>query len=144
MKLGSKSQYAVMAMVDLALNAQDGPVTLASIAERQQLPVQYLEQLFSKLRRMGLVESLRGTKGGYRLAKSSSDIAIADVVLAVDEPIQTTRCRSDSPLGCQGKTTKCLTHALWIGLEEHITTYLKKVSLDHICQKNLPRWGEEL
>jgi len=133
-----------MALVDLALHDHTGPVTLPTIAERQKLPIQYLEQLFPKLRRVGLVESVRGAKGGYTLARPSTQIMISDVILAVEDSIQTTRCQPGSSIGCQGKETKCLTHALWLGLREHILSYLENISLDQICKNNIPRKKERL
>src|ERR1700683_1073236 len=120
MRLSTKGRYAVRAMPDLAGHSvpfephqQPKPVALADIAERQDISLSYLEQLFAKLRRGGLVTSVRGPGGGYRLSRPSSDLRIADIILAVDEPIAATRCKTGSPLGCTGTTTRCVTHDLW-------------------------------
>jgi Rrf2 family transcriptional regulator, iron-sulfur cluster assembly transcription factor len=138
MQLSTKGRYAVMALVDLAnqqsLTGASGPICLADIAQRQQLSLSYLEQLFAKLRRAGLVRSARGPGGGYRLARAAAEIAIADIVAAVDEPIKATRCEIGSggcmiaaaPLGCG---EKCQTHDLWFELGRQIALFLRGLSL---------------
>src|SRR5271165_706846 len=111
MRLSTKGRYAVMAMADLA--AHDGatrPLSLAEIAKRQEISLSYLEQLFAKLRRGGLVRSVRGPGGGYRLSRPAAELRISDIILAVDEPITATRCKPGSPLGCTGTTSRCVTH----------------------------------
>src|SRR6266700_197156 len=102
-----------MAMVDLARHGNGNPVSLAEISGRQEISLSYLEQLFAKLRRSGLVASARGPGGGYRLAQSAADTRIADIIMAVDEPIKATRCRAGSPKGCLGTKGRCMTHDLW-------------------------------
>jgi len=140
MILGTKARYAVMAMVDLALKGgTEHPVTLADIAMRQEIPLAYLEQIFSKLRRGGLVQSVRGPGGGYKLAYERADIRISDVVSAVDESIKMTRCEAHgTKTGClnSGKA-KCLTHDLWDGLGEQIYSYLHSVTLEDVCLRRL-------
>ncbi len=138
MQLSTRGRYAVMAMVDLAsrqtIGCECGPVCLAEIAGRQQLSLSYLEQLFGKLRRAGLVASARGPGGGYRLARSSALIPIADIVAAVDEPIHATRCEPGSG-GCLagpfpgGMGERCQTHDLWFELGRQIELFLRGVTL---------------
>ena len=137
MKLSSKGRYAVMAMVDLALHGEaDDPVVLADIANRQEISLPYLEQLFAKLRRAGLVRSVRGPGGGYNLAFEASDTCIADIITAVDEPIRTTRCVPGST-GCVSNRSRCLTHDLWEELGNQIRLYLSSVSLADVCEKRV-------
>lgn len=137
MKLSTKGRYAVMAMADLALHADEEPVSLAEIAERQEISQEYLEQLFAKLRRAALVESARGPGGGYRLAREPEEIRISDIVVAVDEPLQVTRCQGDAIDGCV-KGEKCITHELWAALGRQIFGFLSAVTLgDVINQRNL-------
>lgn len=143
MKLSTKGRYAVMAMVDLAKQSTGGPVALADVAERQEISLSYLEQLFGKLRRGGLVTSVRGPGGGYLLARSAADTRICDIILAVDEPIQTTRCSPGSPAGCKSNQSRCLTHDLWEELGQHIYRYLSAVSLEDVVLKRvIGRTGE--
>ncbi len=144
MKLGSKSRYAVIAMVDVSLHNHLGTVKLYDIAKRQNLPIQYLEQLFSKLRKVGLIKSTRGSKGGYNLLKSSEEITVFEIISAVEEHIQTTRCEQTSNDSCQCGETKCLTHALWVGFNNHIINYLETVTLDHICKNKISIISEKL
>ena len=115
MRLTSKGRYAVTAMLDVALNSEAGPVPLADISERQGISLSYLEQLFSRLRKNGLVSSVRGPGGGYLLGKDASSIAVGEVISAVDESVDATRCQGKG--GCQGGD-KCLTHALWRDLSD--------------------------
>ena len=136
MQLSTRGRYAVMAMVDLAtrqtLGCECGPVCLAEIAARQKLSQAYLEQLFGKLRRAGLVDSARGPGGGYRLARSSDTMPIADIIAAVDEPIRATRCEIGS-VGCieggSGGPSMCQTHDLWEELGRQIRYFLRGVTL---------------
>lgn len=130
--LGTKSRYAVTAMLDLVASSKEAPIRLADIASRQDLPEPYLEQLFSKLRRASLVESTRGQKGGYRLSRDPHEISIAEVIRAVDERLKATAC--SSRLGCRKKGSTCLTHDLWAGLENHVETYLSTFSLSDVLE----------
>ena len=110
MRLSTKGRYAVMAMVDLAKHGAGRPVSLADIAERQEISLSYLEQLFAKLRKGNLVTSVRGPGGGYLLAYAAAETRISDIILAVDEPIRATRCAPGAPTGCRGNNSRCLTH----------------------------------
>ena len=132
MRLSTKGRYAVMAMADLARNSQGAQraVSLSDIASRQEISLSYLEQLFGRLRRGGLVVSVRGPGGGYRLARPAEETTVAEIVLAVDEPIRATRCAGqDSPKGCMIGGERCITHHLWEGLGREIHRYLAGVSL---------------
>src|SRR5205807_2980781 len=113
MRLTTKGRFAVTAMIDVAMHATDAPVTLAGVSERQKISLSYLEQLFAKLRRHGLVTSVRGPGGGYRLAHHRDEVRIADIILAVDEPIQAVQCTPGAAIGCRGDRSRCLTHDLW-------------------------------
>ena len=126
MRLTTKGRYAVTAMLDLALHSQSGPVSLADISSRQGISLSYLEQLFSRLRRSELVSSVRGPGGGYRLARVAESVSVADIVNAVNETIDATKCGTSS--NCQGGEI-CLTHNLWMGLSEQIHRYLSEISL---------------
>ena len=137
MKLSSKGRYAVMAMADLATHNSDQPVCLAEIAERQEISLSYLEQLFGKLRRNALVKSVRGPGGGYRLARAAEDIRIVDVVVAVDEPLRATRCLPGSATGCQSGQGRCITHDLWEELGNQIHLYLASVSLADVVNRRV-------
>ncbi len=130
MRLSTKGRYAVMAMADLARREGDAAraVALADIAARQEISLSYLEQLFARLRRKGLVRSARGPGGGYRLARDASATTIAEIVHAVDEPLRATRCIPDGK-GCMLRGERCLTHDLWADLGAHIEDYLASVSL---------------
>lgn len=141
MKLSTKGRYAVMAMVDLAQQSEGRPIALADVARRQDISLSYLEQLFSKLRRNGLVKSVRGPGGGYLLSDTPNAICISDIVLAVDEPIHATRCCPGSPEGCRGTGERCATHDLWEGLGNEIYGYLKSVTIADVCQKRVPSVG---
>jgi Rrf2 family transcriptional regulator, iron-sulfur cluster assembly transcription factor len=137
MKLSTRGRYAVMAMVDLAQHSDNGPVCLADIAERQEISLSYLEQLFAKLRRGGLVKSVRGPGGGYLLAHGRDATRISDIILAVDEPIRAVRCRPGATLGCRGDRSRCLTHDLWEELSNQIHLYLSSVTLSDVCDKRV-------
>jgi len=132
MRLTTKGRYAVTAMLDLALHYQDGPITLADISQRQGISLSYLEQLFSKLRKQGLVDSTRGPGGGYRLSREASNIAVADVITAVDEKVETTRCGGLS--NCQDDQ-QCLTHELWTELSGQIHQFLMGISLGQLVEQ---------
>jgi Rrf2 family transcriptional regulator, iron-sulfur cluster assembly transcription factor len=133
MRLTTKGRFAVTAMMDLAMRQGGGPVSLASISERQKISLSYLEQLFGRLRREGLVTSVRGPGGGYRMGKPQDDISVSEIILAVDEPIDTTGCAGQE--NCKGDNAKCLTHDLWMSLNERIFDYLGSVTLGHLVAK---------
>jgi len=137
MKLSTKGRYAVMALVDLASQTDGRPVALADIAERQEISLSYLEQLFAKLRRGGLVRSVRGPGGGYLLAHAASETRISDAILAVDEPIRATRCKPNSSAGCRANKSRCLTHDLWEELGNQIHVFLSSVSLADVCNRRI-------
>lgn len=132
MELNTRGRYAVMAMADLAKNSTVMPVPLSAIAERQQLSLPYLEQIFMQLRRAGLVESARGRSGGYRLGRLASDILVSDVLHAVAEYARMTRC-AHSGNGCLGEQ-RCLTHNLWTALGDEIEGFLSRVSLADVLE----------
>ena len=136
MKLTTKGRYAVQAMADIAVAASDGPVSLPDVAERQGISALYLEQLFAKLRRAGLVSSVRGVSGGYRLAREPRAIRVSDIVDAVDEEIQTTAC-GGSAVGCRGSGERCLTHDLWDELGRQIELFLNAVTLEDVIEKRV-------
>ncbi|MBF0628450.1 MAG: Rrf2 family transcriptional regulator [Magnetococcales bacterium] len=128
MKLTTKGRYAVTAMLDLCCQDADSPVSLIDISKRQEISLSYLEQLFAKLRRRGLVRSVRGPGGGYLLVASPSSISIADIIRAVDEPIRATSCDEGDVEGCR-KATRCITHHLWERVGTHINNYLESIHL---------------
>lgn len=132
MKLTSKGRYAVTAMLDVAIHAATGPVSLSDISERQGISLSYLEQLFSRLRKHGLVNSIRGPGGGYRLGRCSAQIAVADVISAVDESVNATKCggKGDCQSGSQ-----CLTHNLWEGLSNRIEEFLQGITLSELVEQ---------
>jgi len=135
MRLTTKGRFAVMAMVDLAQHGGKGPVTLASISERQKISLSYLEQLFGKLRKHDIVESVRGPGGGYYLGRKGAKISIADIIVAVDEPLDATKCGGQG--NCHDEQ-QCLTHDLWMGLNETIYDYLEAVNLQQLVEKQKP------
>ncbi|EGN74736.1 iron-sulfur cluster assembly transcription factor IscR [Idiomarina sp. A28L] len=141
MRLTSKGRYAVTAMLDVALHKDKGPVPLADISERQGISLSYLEQLFARLRRSGIVSSVRGPGGGYQLGRSASDISVAAVIHAVDESIDATRCQGKSD--CHGGT-RCLTHSLWAGLSERIDEFLSAITLaELVAQQDVQSLSEQ-
>lgn len=129
MKLTSKGRYAVTAMLDVALHSTRGPVPLADISERQEISLSYLEQLFSRLRKERLVDSVRGPGGGYLLGREPTQIAIGEVIRAVDESVDATRCQGQSD--CQGGE-RCLTHSLWQDLSDRISIFLDGITLGEL------------
>ena len=137
MKLSTKGRYAVMAMVDLACHCHGAPVSLADIAQRQEISLSYLEQLFARLRRGGLVRSVRGPGGGYLPARPLEETRISDIILAVDEPIRATRCPLGTGTGCKRDKSRCLTHDLWEELGNQIHLYLSSVSLVDVCERRV-------
>ncbi len=138
MKLSTKGRYAVMGLVDLAKHSGGRPVALADIARRQEISLSYLEQLFAKLRRGGLVNSVRGPGGGYLLAHPAEQTRIADAILAVNEPMRATRCTPGSPAGCRSNKSRCLTHDLWEELGNQIQMYLNSVTLADVVEQRIP------
>ena len=141
MKLSTKGRYAVMAMVDIAIQGEKEPVALGDIAERQDISLNYLEQLFGKLRKSGHVKSIRGPRGGYVLIRHPSEMRISDIILAVDEPIKATRCKTGSLEGCRTDKGRCLTHDLWEELGNQIFLFLSSISLDDVVENRLPGMG---
>ncbi len=137
MKLSTKGRYAVMAMVDLARHGAGHPVSLADIAERQEISLSYLEQLFARLRKNELVRSVRGPGGGYLLGRGTEDVKISDIILAVDEPIRVTRCQPTSAVGCKADRSRCLTHDLWEELGNQIHLFLRSVSLADVIENRV-------
>jgi len=138
MRLTTKGRFAVTAMLDLALRHAQGPVTLAGIGERQSISLSYLEQLFGKLRRHGLVASVRGPGGGYRLAGAAGRVSVADIILAVDEPLDTTGCGGME--NCR-EEKRCMTHNLWTSLNEKLYEYLNSVTLQDLVTEHLAKNG---
>ena len=136
MRLTTKGRFAVTAMIDLALNNGSGPVTLADISARQKISLSYLEQLFGKLRRRALVTSVRGPGGGYNLANATDQVSVADIITAVDEPIDATQCGGKE--NCKDDR-KCITHDLWTDLNNHIFDYLRAVKLSELVAKQLKK-----
>ena len=134
MKLTSKGRYAVMALVDLARFDNINPVSLRDISLRQGISLDYLEQIFSKLKKNEIVKSIRGNQGGYVLNKNPNDIKLTNIFHAVDEKVKTVQCKKDSKRGCNGRSTKCLTHNLWDELENHINSFFEKKSLEDLIQ----------
>jgi len=139
MRLTTKGRFAVTAMIDLALNNGSQPVTLSEISERQKISLSYLEQLFGKLRRQELVSSVRGPGGGYNLAKPTDQVSVADIITAVDEPIDATQCGGKE--NCKDEQ-KCITHDLWTDLNRHIFEYLRAVKLSDLVSKQLKKSGD--
>jgi len=129
MRLTTKGRFAVTAMIDLGMRQHKGPVTLAGISQRQTISLSYLEQLFAKLRRHGLVESTRGPGGGYRLGKAATEISVADIIFAVDEPLDATQCSGRA--NCDNDH-RCMTHDLWASLNRHMVDFLDSVSLANL------------
>ncbi len=141
MRLTTKGRFAVTAMIDLGMRHQRGPITLAGISERQRISLSYLEQLFGRLRRHGIVDSVRGPGGGYTLAKSLDEISVATIIRAVDEPIDATQC------GGQGNCRddrECMTHDLWMTLNTRIYDYLESVMLSDLVGKQLEKQALEV
>ncbi len=135
MKLSSKGRYAVMALTDLAKFDPKGPVSLRDISLRQGISLVYLEQLFFKLKKNKIVSSIRGKKGGYVLLKKPTEIKIYDIFSAVDEKIKTIGCEKHSKQGCNGRSSKCITHDLWDELEEYLKIFFKKKNLGDLVNQ---------
>jgi len=136
MKLSSKGRYAVMALGDLARFDPNEPVSLRDISLRQGISLVYLEQLFSKLKKNKIVNSVRGNKGGYILNRNASEIKISEIFLAVEEKIKTIGCEKHSKKGCNGKSAKCISHNLWDELEDYINDFFDKKNLGDLLKNN--------
>ena len=136
MKLTSKGRYAVMALVDLARFNNINPVSLRDISLRQGISLDYLEQIFSKLKKNQIVKSTRGTQGGYVLSKKPNEIKLTNILNAVDEKIKTVQCKKESKKGCNGKSIKCNTHKLWDELDNHINTFFEGKNLGDLTKTN--------
>ena len=137
MRLTTNGRFAVTAMLDLALREHAGPVTLAGISEREHISLSYLEQLFGKLRRKGLVESTRGPGGGYTLGKPAAEITITDIITSVDEPMDATKCGGAQ--NCHGDGKPCMTHDLWTTLNDRIREYLDSVTLHSMMDEQMAK-----
>lgn len=144
MRLTTKGRFAVTAMIDLALRQDKGPVTLAGISQRQEISLSYLEQLFGKLRRHEIVESVRGPGGGYHLARKAQHVTVADIIIAVDEPLDATQCGGKG--NCHGSDRKnglhCMTHDLWATLNAKMVDYLDSVSLQDLVNQQRQKAAE--
>ena len=136
MKLSSKGRYAVMALADMAKFDEINPISLRDISLRQNISLVYLEQLFLKLKKDKIVNSVRGNKGGYILNKKPSEIKISDIFFAVEEKVKTIGCEKDSKQGCNGRSSKCITHNLWDELEEYINVFFRNKSLEDLLKNN--------
>ena len=136
MKLTTRGRYAVMAMADLASNANIGTISLTEISLRQNISLAYLEQIFIKLKNKKLVRSIRGATGGYILERPASEIKLSHIISAVDEEVKMLNCKKNSKKGCNNKSTKCITHNLWDELDQHINGFFEKVKLQDLIQQN--------
>lgn len=145
MRLTTKGRFAVTAMIDLALRQEHGPVTLSGISERQEISLSYLEQLFGKLRRHHLVESVRGPGGGYHLARSAEDVSVADIIIAVDEPIDATQCggKENCHTAHHHGGVRCMTHDLWSTLNTKMVEYLDSVTLKDLVDQQKAKSVEQ-
>ena len=139
MKLNTKSRYAVMALADMSNFSRKKPVSLRDISLRQNISLLYLEQIFLKLKKNNLVKSIRGTNGGYILNKDPKEIKLSEIFLALDEKVKTVGCIKESKKGCNGKSTKCITHNLWDELELHINTFFENKKLSDLPKINQTR-----
>ena len=144
MKLTTKGRYAVMAMADLAKNNAKEPISLTEISLRQGISISFLEQLFLKLRRNNLVQSIRGPSGGYVLSKPPEEIKLLSIINAVDEKIKTLKCKKESKRGCNHKSIKCITHNLWEDLEIHINKFFENNTLNDVFFREVKNNPEEL
>jgi len=139
MKLTSKGRYAVMALADIANFDKQNPVSLRDISLRQNISLVYLEQIFSKLRKNNIVKSIRGTNGGYILTRDPGQIKLSNIFSAVGEKVKTLQCKKESKRGCNGRSTKCITHYLWDDLEMHINDFFDKKNLGDLLKNNLEK-----
>lgn len=136
MKLSTKARYAVMALLDMLNEGKETPVSLVSISERQSLPLPYLEQIFLKLRKNGLVQSTRGSQGGYVFARDPVEITLFDIVVSVDKEFKSRRCLN-ATIGCQPGGARCLTHDLWAKLDETVECFFKSLTLKHVIDRDV-------
>ena len=136
MKLTTKGRYAVMALADIAKFDNGKPIPLRDISLRQGISLLYLEQIFSKLKKNNIVKSIRGTNGGYILNKEPEEIKLANILSAVDEEVKTVQCKKESKKGCNGKSTKCITHNLWDELEIHINHFFEQKNLKDLISNS--------
>ena len=145
MRLTTKGRFAVTAMIDLAMRQDAGPVTLAGISQRQRISLSYLEQLFGKLRRHEIVESVRGPGGGYSLARRAEEVTVADIIIAVDEPLDATQCGSkgNREKGQDGHRGHCMTHELWATLNQKMVEYLDSVSLRDLVEQQRSKQAQQ-
>jgi Rrf2 family iron-sulfur cluster assembly transcriptional regulator len=144
MRLTTKGRFAVTAMIDVAMYGSRGPVTLAAVSDRQKISLSYLEQLFGKLRRHEIVESVRGPGGGYNLARKAEDVTVADIIIAVDEPLDATQCGGKE--NCQSgenQPGRCMTHDLWSTLNAKMVEYLDSVSLKDLVDQQKQKLKDE-
>ena len=139
MKLTSKGRYAVMALADIANFDRQNPVSLRDISLRQNISLVYLEQIFSKLKKNNIVKSIRGTNGGYILTRDPGQIKLSNIFSAVGEKVKTLQCKRESKRGCNGRSTKCITHYLWDDLEKHINDFFDKKNLGDLLKNNLEK-----
>ncbi|NNC36926.1 MAG: Rrf2 family transcriptional regulator [Acidimicrobiales bacterium] len=145
MKLTAKARYAVMAVTDIAVNGGDTAVSLSDISVRQDISLSFLEQLFGKLRKSGIVDSVRGANGGYVLAQPVDKILLGSVMHAVEEEVQTKRCSGlEAGLSCTGKGLKCLSHDLWQAMEDHIEGFFSAISIQDVLDQKFPIYQPEL
>ena len=139
MKLNTRGRYAVMALADMASFDKQNPVSLRDISLRQNISLVYLEQIFSKLKKNDIVKSIRGANGGYILSSNPDQIKLSSIFSAVDEHVKTVQCKKESKKGCNGKSTKCITHYLWDELEIYINDFFDKKNLEDLLKNNLER-----
>ena len=135
MRLNTKSRYAVMALADMARFENDKPISLRDISLRQSISLQYLEQIFLKLKKHNLVKSIRGTNGGYILAKNANSIKLSEIFTALNEKVKTIGCEKHSKKGCTGRSSKCITHDLWDELDLHINAFFENKKLEDLISK---------
>ena len=134
MRLNTKSRYAVMALADMARFRGNKPICLRDISLRQSISLQYLEQIFLKLKKHNIVKSTRGSSGGYFLVKSANNIKLSEIFLALDEKVKTIGCEKNSKKGCNGRSTKCITHNLWDELDLHINAFFENKKLEDLIR----------
>ena len=134
MRLNSKSRYAVMALADMANFKANKPISLRDISLRQSISLLYLEQIFQKLKKKNIVQSVRGINGGYVLTKNPKQIKLLDIFLALDETVKTVSCKKDSKKGCNGRSSKCITHNLWDELDVHINNFFENKKLEDLIR----------
>ncbi|MES2607346.1 MAG: Rrf2 family transcriptional regulator [Pseudomonadota bacterium] len=136
MKLSTKARYAVMALLDMLKEGKETPVSLVSISERQSLPLPYLEQIFLKLRKNGIIQSTRGSQGGYLFARNPAEITLYDIVVSVDKEFKSRRCLN-ATMGCQPGGARCLTHDLWAKLDDTVECFFKSLTLRHVIDRDV-------